>query len=368
MLEIDGSYHEGGGQIVRTALGLSVLTGIPFVCKDIRKGRADSGLKAQHLTAIQTFKKLSSSKCDGAELGSTEITFHPKPIKKYSLEIDIGTAGSISLLLQSLLPALVFADKKICLKITGGTDVAWAMPIDYLQNLLAPQLMRFANIKIRQTKKGYYPKGGGLVELKITPKIKRNTCNSFDDFVMEIRKNCNPFALEKQDKLLIVRGISHSSNDLQNAKVAERQASAAKNVLQELKCPILINSGYYNTLSTGSGIMAYAIFGNKEEEEDSRNPIRLGADVLGEKGKKAEIVGEECAKKLIKEIETKGAVDEHLVDNLLPFLALAGGKICTTEISSHAKTNIYAIEKFLGPTFSIKDNCISVVHNRVEKI
>ncbi len=365
MLAIDGSYLEGGGQIVRTALALSTVTGIPFICTDIRKGRKDVGLKAQHLTAIMTLGELCGSECEGAKLGSTEIVFHPKPVSHHKITIDIGTAGSISLLLQSLMPPLLFAGKRVSLTLVGGTDVAWAMPIDYMQHVLFPQLLRFAKIDVKLVRRGYYPKGAGLVEVKIKPMIKRNE-HSFDDFLMNVRKRCKPYALSKRESLLCIKGISHASIDLQGAKVAERQAHAAQFMVKKLNCPVIIETQYQDTLSTGSGITLHAMFG--KEEEDIRNPIRLGADALGEKGKKAEVVGEEAAKKLLMEIESSAAVDVYLADNLLLYLALAGGKLCTSTLSMHTKTNMYIIEHFLGPVFSVERNCISVMHTREERL
>lgn len=364
MLTIDGSYLEGGGQIVRTALALSTLTGIPFRCIDIRKGRKDTGLKAQHLTAIKALEELCGAQCEGAALGATEITFYPKPIKKFRHTIDIGTAGSISLLLQSLLPPLLFAEKNVSLTIIGGTDGLWAMPIDYMQAVLLPQLQRFTKIDMKMTKRGYYPKGGGVVDLKIKPFWKKYA--SFEDLLLTLRKEVIPYHFDKQKKLLCIKGISHASMDLQNAKVAERQTHAAKALFHTVDCPIKIDTAYSQTLSTGSGITLCALFG--DEEEDQRNPMRLGADALGEKGKKAEIVGEEAAKKLLHEIQSGAAVDIHLADNILPYLALCGGKIHTSTISLHAKTNIWVIEKFLGEIFTVENTYISVLAAHEENI
>ncbi len=363
MLTIDGSYLEGGGQIVRTALALSTLTSIPFRCTDIRKGRKDKGLKAQHLTAIKALEELCGARCEGAALGATEITFYPKPIKKFRHKIDIGTAGSISLLLQSLLPPLLFAEKRVALTITGGTDGLWAMPIDYLQHVLVPQLTRFADMNIKMLRRGYYPKGGGIIDLRIH---QRYHVDSFDDLLLTLRKEVTPYHLKEQKKILCIKGISHASLDLQNAKVAERQAHAAKIVLSKMDCPLKIDMTYAQTHSPGSGITLYALFG--DEEEDQKNPLRLGSDALGERGKRAELVGEEAAKELLHEIQSGAAVDVHMADNLLPYLALVGGEIYTSEITHHSQTNRWVIEQFLGKIFTQEKNCISVLFTKEEKI
>jgi RNA 3'-terminal phosphate cyclase (GTP) len=336
MIEIDGSYLEGGGQIVRTALALSMITQKAFTVNDIRKGRPKPGLKNQHLFCIKALKNLSNAQAEGDELGSTTLKFYPGIIKPQTLSIDIGTAGSISLLLQSLLPAVIFSKCKIRLKITGGTDTKWAMPFDYMNNILIPQIGRFADIETKLLKRGYYPKGGGKVDIRIKPKEENPKINSTQQF-----------------NLVQIKGISHASADLQKANVAERKARQAKLLLNKLNCPAQIRTEYSKTLSTGSGIALWAIFSQDPNEIDLNNPIRIGADSLGEGGKRAEDVGKEAAQELLKEIDSKAPVDSHLADNLIPFLALKGGRIKTSKITNHTLTNIYTCERFLGKIFEI---------------
>ena len=164
--------------------------------------------------------------------------------------------------------------------------------------------------------------------------------------------------------MIQIKGISHSSADLQNSNVAERQAKAAEMDLKKCNCPVNIRIEYNETWSTGSGITLWAIFSKNKDEIDMQNPIRLGADALGERGKKAEIVGAEAADKLIKEMESKAPVDRHLADQILKFMAIVGkSSIKTSSITNHAKSNIYTIEKFLGKTFEIneKENIICTI-------
>ena len=335
MIKLDGSYGEGGGQIVRTALALSALTGNPFEVDNIRKGRCDSGLKAQHLYCIKSLKELCNAKTNDIKLGSEYLKFIPGEIKAKNLNIDIGTAGSISLLLQAVLLPCLFADKKIKLTIIGGTDGKWAMPFDYFNEVFIPQIKDYADIDVKLLKRGYYPKGGGKIELNIHPKYK------FEDI-----KNINkPISLIEQGSLLQIKGISHASKDLEKANVAERQAKAAESILNKYEVPIDIRTEYYDTLNPGSGIVLWAKFEH----------AILGSDGLGERGKKAELVGEEATKNLIKEIESKAAVDSHLEDNLIPFMALFGGKIKVSELTDHTKTNIYIVEKFLDLKFNVDE-------------
>ena len=146
MIELDGSYLEGGGQIVRTALALSCITQKAFEVTNIRKGRKKPGLKNQHLFCIKALEELCNAKTGHAELGSEKLRFIPGKIKPKTLSIDIGTAGSISLLLQSLFIPTIFAKSKIKIKITGGTDVSWSPQFDYLQQVIIPQLRKYADI------------------------------------------------------------------------------------------------------------------------------------------------------------------------------------------------------------------------------
>src|SRR3989344_3805267 len=251
MISIDGSYLEGGGQIVRTALALSTITQKPFEVYDIRKGRKDSGLKNQHLYCIKSLQELCNAEAEGAEIGSSHIRYHPKKIIAKNLDIDIETAGSITLLLQALLLPLMFASKPITLTITGGTDVKWSMTFDYFNNVLLPQLQRFAKIEAKLLKRGYYPKGNGKIEIKINPKFKLNDFPSFNEFHNHLKQNINPYNLTEQFHLIQIKGISHASKDLENAKVAERQAETSLKILkQKYNVPIKILSEYQNTLST----------------------------------------------------------------------------------------------------------------------
>ena len=364
MIELDGSHGEAGGSIARVALALSTLTQQPFSITDIRKNRPQPGLKNQHLFCIKALEKLCNAKSEGAALGSIELKYWPGKIEGKAIDIDIETAGSITLFLQSVLLPSMFADKTVKFNIFGGTDVAWSPPYDYFSNIFLPQIRKYANVECKLIKRGYYPKGNGKVQLTIKPIYKISDFNSFNEFHANLKENAPKINLINQGSLIQIKGISHASLDLQNAQVAERQAKSAEMALNRYKCPLKIDINYNEALSTGSGITLWAIFSKDPDEIDASNPIRLGADALGERGKKAEIVGEEAAKNLMAEIDSKAPVDMHLADQLLQFLALAGGKIKASKITNHTKTNIYTIEKFLGKIFSINEsnNIISTIN------
>ncbi len=359
MLELDGSYGSGGGQMLRTALALSTITGISFKMTDIRAKREKPGVKQQHLTGIKALAKICNAKAIGDTLGSREITFIPGKYVGKNETIDIITAGSITLLLQAILLPAMFASKQHTLTIIGGTDVIWSPLTDYLINVIQPQIKRFCqNISITVKKRGYYPKGGGIVEVKINPLLDRNAFDDFDKFKKSLTTVVSPFNLVDTPKIVSIDGNVTASSGLMQRTVAERIAAAANAKLSSLNTSVNINKEYVDTLSDGTGITLWAKCStNKEFNPDE--PVILGVDNLGERGVLAEKVGEGAANKLIKEINSGCCVDEHLADNLIPFMALLpGSQIKASTISDHTKTNIYVVEKFLGKMFEIQDNII----------
>ncbi len=336
IVEIDGSMLEGGGQIVRSSIALSALVLRPVRIFNIRAKRPNPGLQAQHLTGVKAVAALCSAKLEGAYKGSRELTFIPQRRVAGRFRFDVGTAGSISLVLQALLPAAAFAPGECEFEITGGTDVAWSPPIDYVRYVLVPVLAKMGyRVEVGVLRRGHYPRGGGHVIAKTYPV---------------------PFLKPLQElefgKLVEIRGISHCVKLPKH--VAERQAKAAEKCLRDhgIDVPIKIGLEYYEPnrdphLGPGSGIVLWAI---------SDRGLILGADALGERGKRAEVVGEEAAKKLIQEIERGMAFDKHMGDMLIPYIAIASGtsEIGVSELTLHTKTNIVVTEMILGVKFEVK--------------
>ncbi len=357
MIEIDGSYGEGGGQIIRTSLALSVITKEPFTITKIRNLRPNPGLQAQHLACIKAASNICDAKVNNATLGATSFEFYPNKLQAKNFSLDIETAGSITLVMQSFLLPLLLTNKKSKIEIIGGTDVKWSMSFDYYNNIVLPHLKQLAEVDLKILKRGYYPTGQGKIEIVVKPKIKIADFEDFT-FVKEELSKVEKIKLSKRGKLLKIRGISYANSNLQNTNVAERVASAASVVLKKLNCPIDIIAQYSNSESIGCGIFLMAQFANDIGEIDLINPIALGSDELGDKTKTSETIGEQAARKLIFEIESNACVDEHLADNLIPLLGLIGGEIKVSTITKHCLTNIYVTEKILGCKFSIVENII----------
>lgn len=335
MIEIDGSFGEGGGQILRTSVALSALTMQPVSIRNVRAGRPKPGLKRQHLTGIKVLAQLVDADIHGLEVGSTYVEFIPRERRGGRFECDVGTAGSLSLILQAVLPTAVLAPEPVSFGLTGGTDVAWSPPIDYMREVLAYTLRRMGPvIDINMNRRGHFPRGGGKVTCSVTPV-----------------QSMKPIEQETFGELRQVRGISHCVR--LPPHVAERQAHSAEAELrtQSLDDVQIERESYEKHedrhLGAGSGIVLWA---------ESTTGIRLGADNLGERKKRAEEVGSECARKLLRELSTGMAVDSHLCDMLIPYLALADGvsRIGVTEVTSHLKTNIWAAQKLLAADFSLQ--------------
>ncbi|MHA1409072.1 MAG: RNA 3'-terminal phosphate cyclase [Candidatus Odinarchaeia archaeon] len=344
MLEIDGGIGEGGGQILRTAIAISSLTLKPLKIVNIRKNRPNPGLRPQHLTTIKVLAEFTKAETIGLSIGSTELYFKPTRKIPLSKSFNIGTAGSLSLLLQAITPFCISLSKPIKLDLIGGTNVKWSPPIDYIQRVLIPLLEKMGiKFTVELVRRGFYPKGGGKIRVLFNPV-----------------KKIKPVVLPMHQKIKHIGGVSYASN--LPAHVIHRQSTSAKITLE--KSGILDNTGYIDiveekpvsTLSPGSGILLYAIL-----EEGGI----LGSDALGERGIKAEKVGEKAARSLVEQLKTGATVDKNMADMILPYMAFSSGRsvIYAPELTSHAKTNIHVLESILDVKFHI-----SQLENNVVKI
>jgi RNA 3'-phosphate cyclase len=327
LIEIDGSEGEGGGQLLRCSVALSALTGREVRVFNIRAKRPKTGLAHQHLAAVRGVAALCEARVKGDSIGSRELVFSPGTIIGGRRRFDVGSAGSVSLVLQAcILPALR-SEKNTVLEITGGTNVRWSPPVDYYINVLFPILKRMGvEIHMRIDARGFYPEGGGKVTVEIEP-----------------AKELAPIDLSARGELRSLKGICFSQNLPEH--VSKRISHSAKKSLLE-EGDMRITSDVSNGASTGAGICLFAEYEN----------TILGADALGERGVPAEKVGTAAAEALKKETSGVGTLDIHSSDQLIPFLVLTGSSSVfrIREMSAHLKTQMWLISRFLDARFEVK--------------
>jgi len=331
MIQVDGSFGEGGGQLLRYSVALSAILGVPIKVFNIRAKRSNPGLRPQHLTAVKLIALIVDAEVEGLKVGSMSLVFKPKtPPKGGNYNMNIGTAGSIPLVLQASLPVLTFATDRVKLRMIGGTSVRWSPPLLFFKEVLLSLFKKMGvNAEIKILRRGFYPKGGGLVDVWVEPV----------DFLSPIRLN-------KFREIKEIRGISYCSN--LPSHVAVRQANSAKQVLRK--------AGYEDveieidtetpSLGRGSGIVLWAI----------TDTGIVGGDSIGERGKRAEIVGQEAAEKLVKALRSKVPVDDHALDNLIIYMSLAKGEsyIVARELTSHAETAMKLCEAIAKAKFTVE--------------
>jgi len=333
VIEIDGSKKSGSGTILRLSVALAAIIGQPLHIYNIRQNRPQPGLRPQHLEAVLTAAKLCKAELEGAKLNSRELWFKPKRVEGGKVEAEIGTAGSIPMLLMTVLPICAFAEDAVHLHVSkGGTDVQHSPTINYMCCVFLPTLKRMGlNTALTVRKYGYYPKGMGEVTLVVEP------C-----------KSLQPLRLDNFGKIRAIKGISVCTF-LAERKVAERQAKAANDYLKKkgYTADIQIINDRSNPMQKGSSLVLSA---------ETDTGVILGTDAIGELRKTSEAVGREAAEKLYVEISTKPTVDVHLADMVIPYVALAKGRSAylTRTISDHLETNIWLAEKMLDVGFKVE--------------
>jgi len=329
MLEIDGAYGEGGGQLVRTAVAVAATRGLPIRVVNVRARRRNPGLAPQHVAAVRAVAALCGARCEGIEPHSTAIAFAPGRLRGGDFHVDVGTAGSITLVLQAMLPVLVASRTRCRVTIRGGTDVRAAPPIDYLRLVLLPLLAKMgvrAELTVRR--RGYYPKGGGEVLLDVGPTA-----------------HLHPFLV--QDAGPIERIEIHAHVGQLPREIAERMDSAAKLSLPrglavETRidvCPPAFSSG------PGGAIVLRALTAR----------TTLGAAQVAERGVRAEQLGHAAAEALARDLHAGATLDVHAADQMLVFLALAEARseFLASEVTPHASTAIWLLEQLAGSRFTI---------------
>ncbi|MCH7757047.1 MAG: RNA 3'-phosphate cyclase [Thaumarchaeota archaeon] len=319
-LEIDGSFGEGGGQIVRTATALSCIMNQPIIIENIRKGRKNPGLKSQHLTTLKILKKICNANLDHLKFGAMSLKFIPSKVKSLNLKEDVGTAGSISLIILVLIPVVAICKKKLNLTLKGGTDVLWSPTIDYTQIILREMYSRMGfNFSVNIIKRGYFPKGEGLIELEVLPLEKINPIILSKRKTKSVKLTCTFSRLPS--KL-----INNQINNIEK-KLIENDFNVENQVKEE------------PTLDSGASLMVSSI----------DNDSIIGFDSLfNKKTKKFDL-------DLDKFIQNKYSVDEHLADMLVLPASLANGMTVfqVDNISKHLETNLFVASKITGCKYGI---------------
>lgn len=318
MIEIDGTV--GGGQLLRTALSLSTVTNTPFQITDIRRTRPNPGLKPQHITAINLVADLCDADVSGAKPDSFSLTFRPGSARPESMSVDIGTAGSITLLFDTALPIAMTFDDPFRLTAIGGTNVKWAPTIEYYRWVKLPLVAKCGfDVTVKCVKTGFYPAGGGEVILQTTP----STLSTLE--------------LKQRGELERVDIYSKASTELAERKVADRQAEHAQKRLDDAGYPTDIRSvNYVSTRSIGSSLLLRGVYERS----------LVGFDSLGERGRTSEEVADNAVRQFSAFHATNAPVDAYMADQLMVFLALVGGVVRIPSVTAHVQTNLKIINQF----------------------
>lgn len=327
MLTIDGSYHEGGGQILRTALTLSLATRTPFRIEKIRAGRKRPGLLRQHLTAVLAAARICNAEVHGAESKSNELTFAPQDVVPGDYRFSIGSAGSTMLVLQTVLPVLMQAEGASTLMLEGGTYNPAAPPYDYVERVYLPLLQRIgARVRSELIRAGFFPAGGGIVNISIDPPA-------------ELR------ALDLRQRGKIVRCSARGIVSNLPLSVAERELAVVEQKLGWERSKLSAES----VVSRGPGNILFL-----EVESEQLTEIFTG---FGERGVRAEVVAERAIGEAKRYLASEVAVGEHLADQLLlPMALMKGGVFTTLPLSPHSLTNVDTIGKFLPVKIQVHDD------------
>ncbi len=322
VLTIDGSQGEGGGQVLRTALALSAIRGVPVEIHSIRARRKTPGLQAQHLTAVTALAAVSVARVEGAHLGSNRVRFVPGPIQPGEYRFDVGTAGSTALVLQALLVPLALAGGPSRITLTGGTHVPWSPPADYMQEVWLPALADLGLCaRLDVGRWGFYPKGGGRIVVEV-----------------EGGADLRPIALLHRSGGLRLRGVSAVANLPRG--IAERQRDRALRRLAAEGRDAEVAVTEAESPGTGSFLMLVAEVAG----------LRAGFSALGERGKPAEQVADEAVNALLEFLKGEAGCDPHLADQLVLPMALAPGtsRLTTSRVTRHLSTTAHVVQQILG--------------------
>jgi RNA 3'-phosphate cyclase len=326
LIEIDGSKGEGGGQMLRTAVALSALTGQETRVVGIRAGRPNPGLQAQHVCAIEGVSRLCDARVDGNRPGSSELGFRPGMVRAGRYRMSVGTAGSVTLVLQACLLASARCHEPSAFEVDGGTNVRWSPPIDFYQGVLFPHLARMgAGCVVEERRRGFYPEGGGKVVVGWRPP-----------------QRFQPLVLEHRGGLRGIEGTVFTQNLPEH--VGQRMGAAVRKAF--LGEGVSLRTERSSGPSAGAGVFLLA----------SYEGGMLSADALGERGVPAERVGEAAARALKADMSSPATMDQHAADQLLPYMGLAQGesRFLVREVTGHLRSQAELVRTFLAADVSME--------------
>lgn len=334
--QLDGSILEGGGQLLRVAVALSAVTGKPIQVDNIRLRREKPGLRYQHLSAIKAVAELVDAEVAGLEIGSQSITFRPKRMSARDYQVDIGTAGSTTLVLQALMPALAFAPAGIGVTLSGGTNNPLAPSIDYMNGVLILTLRRMGyDCGVELVRRGFYPRGGG--EVRVASKSV-SSLKSLEIIKPQDVAHIGILAYScKLPSHITERMAKTATAMLRRTASADITTTLESLQIGEPKCSMDPGCGLLIAVEYSSGIIA-------------------GFDGLGERGKPAERVAEEVASSALHHLRTEAPVEPHLCNQLLIWMSIAEGpsQVQTSELTLHSLTCMEIARQLLGIEFEVQ--------------
>ena len=331
MLDIDGNYGEGGGQILRSSLSLSAILNRPIRISGIRAGRKKPGLAPQHLTSVNAVAAIANAEVIGGQLGSQTVTFYPQEISGGNYTFDVAairpSAGALSLVFQSIALPLSFAKVASTVTLRGGTHVPWSPSVHYLREIFIPMAAKFGfQGSIRLNRWGWYPKGGGEAIAKVQPVADWRGV----DF-------------QHRGQLQAIHATSAASNLPDH--IINRQQNQIQKHLD--RSDSLVNIDRVKGESIGQGTLVFL----KAEFEN----VQAGFSALGARGKRAERVADEACGALADFLKSDAAIEPHLADQLVLPMALAKGesRFTTSQITRHLTTNIWLVQQLLPVQFEV---------------
>ncbi len=339
-LHLDGSRHSGSGTLVRQAVTLAALLGRPLHLYNVRARRQPPGLRPQHLKAVEAVAELVDARLEGAQVGSRHLQFVPRHHPRGDTYCwDIGTAGSATLLVQTVLPVLAFADGPTRALIRGGLFQDFAPTYFHLRHALLPLLHRMGlEARLEMLRPGYVPRGGGELLLEVTP----------------LRAPLRPLCLERQGRPAHVFGIALASH-LKQRQVAQRMADRCRQRLIEAGLPLPHIETIDDTSAYQPGA-ALAVF------VETDTGALLGADRAGAPGRPSEDIADHVARMLLEDLRSDATVDLHLADQLIPYIALADGTSCyhVPDVTDHVASSCWLVEAFFGAIVQREGRTLSV--------